>query len=164
MEWLKKLAGYAPDIVGAIASGGATLPATALRIVSKELLGYETDNKELVEKAVLEASPEQMVEMTRANNQFKAEMKRLELEDNQAEHRTTQETIRNGDNSDSTIVKLTRPLHATLSLCAAIAYAFSESPSWDVLGLLLTLPFTYSGLRQIGKWKTTDSLMKISKK
>jgi len=161
MEWLKKLAGYAPDIVGAIASGGATLPATALRIVSKELLGYETDNKDLVEKAVLDASPEQMVEMTKANNQFKAEMKRLELEDKQAEHKTTQETIRNGDNSDSTIVKLTRPMHATASLIAAITYAFTDAPSMEILGLLLALPFTYSGLRQLGKWKTTDALTKI---
>lgn len=163
MEWLKKLAGYAPDIVGAIASGGATLPATALRIVSKELLGFETDNKEMVEEAVLKASPEKMAEMTKANNQFKAEMKRLELEDKQSEHKTTQETIRNGDNSDSTIVRLTRPLHATFSLIAAIAYAFSESPSMEILGMLLALPFTYSGLRQLGKWKTTDALTKLGK-
>lgn len=161
MEWLKKLAGYAPDIVGAIASGGATLPTTALRIVSKELLGYETDNKEIVERAVLEASPEQMVEMTKANNQFKVEMRQLELEDKQAEHKTTQETIRNGDNSDSAIVKLTRPMHATLSLGAAIAYAFSETPSMEILAMLLALPFTYSGLRQFGKWKTTDAISKL---
>ncbi|CAL9960538.1 hypothetical protein VPH219E481_0053 [Vibrio phage 219E48-1] len=163
MDWLKKLAGYAPDIVGAIASGGATLPATALRIVSKELLGYETDNADLVSKAVMDASPEQMVEMTKANNQFKAEMARLSYQDKQKSHETTQETIRNGDNSNSTIVKLTRPLHATGSLIAAIAYAFTPEPSMEILGLLLALPFTYSGLRQLGKWKTTDALTKVAK-
>lgn len=70
MDWLKKLAGYAPDIVGAIASGGATLPATALRIVSKELLGYETDSKELVSQAVESATPEQMLALKQCNNDF----------------------------------------------------------------------------------------------
>ena len=78
MEWLKKLAGYAPDIVGAIVSGGATLPATALRIASKELLGYETDDIKLVENAVTNATPEQMAAMTNANNNFR--LRKMELQ------------------------------------------------------------------------------------
>lgn len=70
MEWLKKIAGYAPDIVGAIVSGGATLPATALRVISKELTGVETDNAELVEKAVNNASPDELLKLKEANNAF----------------------------------------------------------------------------------------------
>lgn len=88
MEWLKKLAGYAPDIVGAIASGGATLPATALRIVSKELLGYETDSQDLVEKAVSNATPEQMIKLKQANNEFilrKIELHNEELANQRAD-------------------------------------------------------------------------------
>lgn len=78
MEWLKKIAGYAPDIVGAIVSGGATLPATALRIISKELTGVETDNIDLVEKAVNGATPDQLLKLKQANNDFI--VKKLELQ------------------------------------------------------------------------------------
>lgn len=84
MEWLKKLAGYAPDIVGAISSGGATLPATALRIVSKELLGYETDSQDLVEKAVSNATPEQMIKLKQANNEFR--LRKIELQNEELEN------------------------------------------------------------------------------
>lgn len=82
MDWLKKLAGYAPDIVGAIASGGATLPATAMRIVGKELLGFETDDKKLIEDAVNKATPEQMLALKQCNNDFivrKIELQNQEL-------------------------------------------------------------------------------------
>lgn len=95
MEWLKKLAGYAPDIVGAIASGGATLPATALRIVSKELLGYETDSKDIVEKAVNDATPEQMLALKQCNNEFilrKIELQNQELANQRSD---TQDARRN---------------------------------------------------------------------
>ena len=78
MEWLKKIAGYAPDIVGAIVSGGATLPATALRIISKELTGVETDNIDLVEKAVNNATPDQLLKLKQANNDFV--LKKLEIQ------------------------------------------------------------------------------------
>lgn len=88
MEWLKKIAGYAPDIVGAIVSGGATLPATAMRIISKELTGVETDNPELVEKAVNNASPEQLLKLKEANNAFlirKMELQYQELANQRAD-------------------------------------------------------------------------------
>ncbi|AUR82905.1 TMhelix containing protein [Vibrio phage 1.029.O._10N.261.55.A7] len=83
MEWLKKIAGYAPDIVGAIVSGGATLPATAMRIISKELTGVETDNPDLVEKAVNNASSEDLLKLKQANNDFivkKLEMQAAEMQ------------------------------------------------------------------------------------
>lgn len=92
LGWIKKIAGYAPDIATAIASGGATLPATALRIVSKELLGYETDNPNLVEKAVKDATPEQLLALTRCNNEFKVEMKRLDNEANRDQLQDSQQT------------------------------------------------------------------------
>lgn len=88
MDWLKKIAGYAPDIAAAVASGGATLPATALRIVSKELLGYETDNAEIVGKAVNSATPEQMIALTKCNNDFitrKLELQYQELANQRAD-------------------------------------------------------------------------------
>jgi hypothetical protein len=81
MDWLKKLGEYAPDIVGAIMSGGATLPATALKIASKELMGYETEDKALIEKAVNDATPEQLIAMKQADINFKVEKHRLDNED-----------------------------------------------------------------------------------
>lgn len=81
MDWLKKIVGYAPDIVGAIASGGATLPATALRIISKELTGIETDNIDLVEKAVNNATPDQLLKLRQANNDFIVRKMQIENEE-----------------------------------------------------------------------------------
>lgn len=88
MEWLKKIAGYAPDIVSAIATGGATLPATALRIVSKELLGYETDNVDLVASAVDKATPDQLLALKQCNNDFivrRIELRNAELANQRAD-------------------------------------------------------------------------------
>jgi len=82
MDWLKKIAGYAPDIVGAVLSGGATLPATALRIISKELTGMETDDPNLVEKAVNNATPDQLLKLKQANNDFI--VKKMQLENEEA--------------------------------------------------------------------------------
>lgn len=170
LDWIKKIAGYAPDIAAAVATGGSSLAATGLRILGKELLGNESASESDIEKAVAAASPEQLVNLARCNNEFKAEMKRLEneakrdlLQDKQSEHLQTQETIRNGDNSDSTLVRTTRPLQSWASLVAAFFYVFTaDSIDVYVLGALLTLPFTYAGLRQAGKWKTADSLSKIA--
>lgn len=90
MDWLKKIGEYAPDIMGAILSGGATLPATAMRIASKELLGYETDNKEVIEKAVNNATPEQMLALKQANNTFIVKKMQLENEELANQRKDTQ--------------------------------------------------------------------------
>lgn len=168
MDWLKKIAGYAPDIYAAVASGGTSLAVTGLRILGKELLGTESASQGDIEKAVINASPEQMVALQKCNNEFKAEMKRLENEskrdqlvDVQKSHETTQETIRNGDNSDSRLVRWTRPLQSWASLLFSFWYIYSaETISVEVLMVLLALPWAYAGLRQVGKWKTTDALSK----
>lgn len=99
MNWLKKLGEYAPDIVGAILSGGATLPATALRIASKELLGYETDDKKLVEEAVNNATPEQLTAMTRINNTFKIEMLKLKNEESKSQRQAEVDEMANARKS-----------------------------------------------------------------
>jgi len=90
MDWLKKLGEYAPDIVGAIASGGATLPATALKLISKELLGHETTDKQEVERAVNLATTGQMLSLTKANNTFKVEMLKLDNADKANQRKDTQ--------------------------------------------------------------------------
>jgi hypothetical protein len=75
----------------------------------------------------------------------------LELEDKQRSHTETQTTIRNGDNAEGGI-KWVRPTHSTLSLLAAIAYAFTDtSPEITIVGAFLTLPSAYAGLRAYDK-------------
>jgi hypothetical protein len=75
-----------------------------------------------------------------------------ELADAQAEQTETQNTIRAGDKAEDPFVRRTRPAQSWLSLIAALAYVFTTSePDVTVLGLLLTLPWAYAGLRQVGK-------------
>ncbi|AUR84277.1 coil containing protein [Vibrio phage 1.052.A._10N.286.46.C3] len=162
-EWLNKIASYAPDIAAAVATGGSSLAVTGLRILGKELLGTESATESDIEKAVNSASPEKLVELTKANNRFKVEMKALDNEDKHNNHKTTQETIRAGDSSDSRFVRYTRPGQAWVSLGAAIWLAQGGS-SVEVVGAFLVLPFTYAGLRQFGKWKTASAIAGIVKK
>lgn len=165
IDWIKKLAGYAPDIATAIATGGTSLAATGLRILGKELLGDETATEQQVAAAVQNATQAELNELQRINNEFKVQMATIETQDKQNEHQTTQETIRNGDNSDSKVVRWTRPGQSWVSLAAAIYYALAtDAPSVEVLLALLALPWTYAGLRQVGKWSTTAALAKVAKK
>lgn len=163
LDWIKKIAGYAPDIAAAVATGGSSLAVTGLRILGKELLGNESASESEIERAVLSASPEQMVELTRCNNEFKVEMKRLENQDKQSEHVTTQETIRNGDNSQHWWVSATRPAQSWCCMGIAAWLAYNDKPVEIVLAFL-GITGAYFGLRQLGKWKTTDALSKVGVK
>lgn len=79
-------------------------------------------------------------------------MERLKLEDEQKAHAETQQTIRAGDKSEHWFIRGTRPAQSWLSLVSAIGYVFYvETPDLTILGLLLTLPWAYAGLRQVGK-------------
>jgi hypothetical protein len=79
-------------------------------------------------------------------------MKELELKDAQAEQEETGKTIRAGDAAEDRLVRWTRPLQAWAGLIAAIVYVFkTPAPDITILGILLALPWAYSGLRQIGK-------------
>lgn len=163
MDWLKKLAGYAPDIVGAIASGGATLPATALRILGKELLDNEYASESEVAQAVKNATPEQLTALTKINNEFKVEMATIEANDRQSEHMTTQDTIKNGDNSQYWWVSATRPAQSWCCMIIAAWLAYHDKP-FEIVALFMGVTGAYFGLRQVGKWKTTSALAQVGKK
>lgn len=134
------------NVVGAV-SAGASMVAQAT--------GTTDPNKALT---TLQSNPDAMVRLEEIAAAREAEVNRhlesvmtLELQDKQRSHSETQQTIRNGDNAEGG-VKYVRPLHATLSLIAGIYYGlFTESPDIMILGAFLTLPFTYAGLREIGK-------------
>lgn len=78
-DWIKKIAGYAPDIALAVATGGTSaIATTALRIVSKELTGDEDAPIETVQQAVENATHDQLLALKRCNNEFMLEKMHIE--------------------------------------------------------------------------------------
>lgn len=67
---------YAPDIAGAILSGGATLPALALKAIA-DATGQEVNDETQLAEAIKNASPEIMLKVKQANNSFKIRMAEL---------------------------------------------------------------------------------------
>jgi len=162
-DWIKKLAGYAPDIATAIATGGSSIPLTALRILGKELLGSNGASESEVITAIQNASPEQMIELTRVNNEFKVEMLKANLQDKQSEQMTTQDTIKSGDNSHYWWVSATRPAQSWCCMFIAAYLAYLDKP-FELVMAFLTITGAYFGLRQVGKWKTNSALTSVSTK
>ena len=76
MKWLDKLLQYAPDIAGAILTGGATLPALALKAIA-DATGQEVNDETQAAAAIDKASPEVMLKVKQANNSFKIRMVEL---------------------------------------------------------------------------------------
>ncbi len=74
MDWIKKLKEYAPDIVTAVLTGGATLPQLALKAVA-EATGNEVNTQDDLQRAVESATTEMMFKITHTNNQFKTRMR-----------------------------------------------------------------------------------------
>lgn len=155
-SWIKDNAGTGAALVGSLVSGN--VPGAVAAGVSLVSGATGTDDPE---KALqqLQGNPEALAklkELAYKNEdrirQHIEDMKRIELEDRQAQHQTTQETIRNSDNSQYAFVRNTRPGQSWVSLFAALAYVFvNDQPDVMILGALLTLPWAYAGLRQVGK-------------
>lgn len=76
MKWIDKLKDYAPDIAAAFLTGGATLPQLALKAVS-DVVGKDVKDVAALTSVVEQASPETMLLITQANNQFKIRMAEL---------------------------------------------------------------------------------------
>lgn len=154
--WIKENAGTGAALVGSLLTGN--VPGAVAAGVSLVSGATGTDDPE---KALhqLQGNPEALLKLKELYYQNEAsvrshiaEMKRLELEDAQAQHQTTQQTIQNSDNSQYAFVRNTRPGQSWVSLIAAIAYVFiNDQPDVMILGALLTLPWAYAGLRQVGK-------------
>jgi hypothetical protein len=155
-EWLKGNAGTGASLVGSLLTGnipGAVAAGVALVASAtgsndpeKALQALQQDPATLVRLRELALQDEANI---RAHIQA---MTKMELDDIQAAHEATQKTIQSGDNAEDVVVRRTRPLQSWLSLIGALAYvALAPSPDTTILGLLLTLPWAYAGLRQIGK-------------
>jgi hypothetical protein len=155
-DWLKGNAGTGAALVGSLLTGN--IPgAVAAGVALVSSATGTTDPAAALQS--LQTDPATMVRLkelaVQENDSIRKHiqaMTEIELKDKQEEHKQTQETTRSGDNSQDIVVRRTRPLQSWLSLIAAISYVFvTDDPDITILGLLLTLPWTYAGLRQIGK-------------
>jgi hypothetical protein len=154
-DWLKKNAGTGAALVGslitgnvpgAVAAGVALVSsATGTTDPAQALLSLQNDPATVVRLRELAVQEESSI------REHIREMTAIELADKQAEHNETQRTIRAADKLKGGI-QWVRPSHATVSLVAAIFYAFEPNPSFEILAALLALPVGYSGLRQLGKF------------
>ncbi len=149
-QWLKDNAGAGAALIGSMLTGNAPVAVAAGVALVSSVAGTDDPNKVLQS---LQQDPSLAVELQRIAAQEKDSI-RKHIE---TMHAQTQQTIRNGDNASDRFVRWTRPGQSWVSLGAALAYVFSSASVDEyVLGLLLTLPWTYAGLRQVGKWKGSD--------
>lgn len=122
MDWLKKIAGYAPAIAAAIATGGTSVIAsTALRIAANELTGNPDSSIDLVGSAARNATPEQLAALANANNDFLVKLEELDIERLKA----VNETMRAEAHSEHWMQYSWRPVWGFVSalafLCLVIA-------------------------------------------
>lgn len=155
-DWLKSNAGTGAALVGSLLTGN--LPgaiAAGISLVS----GATGTTDPTAALQALQTDPATVLRLRELAVQDEASirehiriMAKQQLDDAQAEQAETQKTIRAGDAAEDPFVRRTRPAQSWVSLIAALAYVFtSAEPSVEVLLLLLALPWTYAGLRQIGK-------------
>ena len=160
-EWIKDNAGTGAALVGSLLTQNIPGAFAAGAALVSSATGTDDPVKTLEQ---LQSNPETLLklkQLTIDNEKSIREhiesMHRLELEDGQHEHKTTQDTIRSGDNAEDVVVRRTRPLQSWLALIAAIFYAFlcSAIETWEfyveVMLMLMVLPYSYFGLREIGK-------------
>lgn len=88
-NWLTKVAGYLPDVLGAVATGGASIPLTAARIISKEVFGEEVADVAALDAKMNALSSDELFQLRsqlqKANSGYKvaelqAETRRLEIQ------------------------------------------------------------------------------------
>jgi hypothetical protein len=159
-EWVKNNAGRGATLVGALLTGGTSAGIAAAISMITSATGQSTPDAAM---AALQTDPATVVRLRELYFQNEASlrehtrlMEESRLNDEQKSHEQTQMTIRNGDDAEDVVVKRTRPLQSSASLLAAIVYVFvKDTPSIEVLGLLLALPWAYAGLRELGKGLVT---------
>jgi hypothetical protein len=161
-QWLKGNAGTGAALVGslllgnvqgAVAAGVALVSsATGTSDPTEALNALQSDPATVLRLRELAIENEKSIRDHIENmTRLELESKQADLADKQEEHKETGRTIRNADVLTNGI-QWVRPSHATVSLIAAIYYAFTTAPVFEILAALLVLPVGYSGLRQIGKF------------
>lgn len=155
-DWVQSNAGTGVSLVGSLLTGNVPGAVAAGVAMVSSATGTDDPTQALIK---LQGNPDTMLklkELYYANEadvrQHLQEMTKLKLEDKQREHETTQKTIQEGDKAEDWFVRRTRPAQSWCSLFAAFGYVgWSKEIDILVLTALLTLPFAYAGLREVGK-------------
>ena len=77
MSWKETLGAVAPTIATAL---GGPLAGAATKFIASKLLGDENASIDEIENIVLNASPEQLAQIKNLDNEFKIEMKKLDVD------------------------------------------------------------------------------------
>ena len=155
-EWIKDNASGGAALVGSLLTGNVPAAMAAGIGLVASATGADDPQKAM---DIFAVDPNASIKLKQLYYDNEKDIRRhietiklAELETEATIHDQTQHTIRAGDSATDKIVRLTRPSHATISLLGAIIYVFTQSEiNENVLFALLGLPFTYAGLRQIGK-------------
>lgn len=165
-NWIKNNAGSGAALVGSLLTGNVPGAIAAGVSMVSSATGTTDPDQAL---AAMQKDPQTLVKLKELANQNEADirahiarMTELELQDKQAAQRETQQTIRAGDAAEDPFVRRTRPAQSWISLIAALVYILAMSMTdrhidEAVLIALFTLPWTYAGLREVGKGITTIS-------
>ncbi len=150
--WLKDNAGAGAALVGSLLTGNVPAAVAAGVALVSSATGSADPAKALEQLQADPATVVKLRELANANeSSIRGHIERMalaNLQDRQAEHHETQETVRASDRAEDPFVRRTRPGQSWVSLIAAIAYVFSMAqPDILVLSALLTLPLAYAGLR-----------------
>lgn len=168
-NWIKDNAGTGAALVGSLITGNVPgAVAAGVSLVSSAT--GTNDPKQALAK--LQTDPQTLAKLKQLANENEADirahiakMTELQLQDKQAQQHETQQTIRAGDQAEDPFVRRTRPAQSWVSLIAALVYVFiNPKPDLYVLGALLTLPWAYAGLRQIGKGFASVQQIRQAKK
>lgn len=155
-DWLKDNVSGGTKLVGSLLTGNLpSAVSTGIGLITGAT--GEDDPEKALES--LKHNPDAMVKLkelyVREEDSVRShitEMKRLELEDDQASHEQTQNTIRQGDQSEYWFIRAQRPAMAWCGLGISSTYLFvSNNPDLMLLSVFMSLPLSYFGLREIGK-------------
>jgi hypothetical protein len=170
-EWLKDNAGTGATLIGSLLTGN--VPGAVAAGIAMVSSATGTDNAAQA-LAQLQADPQTLIRLKELALQESDNirkhletMKAMELEDEQKSHEQTQTTVRGGDVAEDVVVRRTRPLQSWASLIFSFLYVgwqtyYEREIDIFVLAALLTLSWTYAGLREVGK--TFQSLLALRKK
>ncbi len=172
-SFLKDYGGSSVALVGSLLTGNVPAAFAAGQALVATATGTTDPNK------AMEAlqNPETMLRLKELAYQNEAdirrhleamtlaelESKKADLNDAQASHAQTQETIRNGDNSEDKDIRMVRPNMAKQSWYATITYIaimeFGRAFGWHNMpvvievAMMLSAPaWAYIGLRSWDKW------------
>lgn len=167
-EWLKGNAGTGAALVGSLLTGNVPGAVAAGVALVSSATGHATPDEAM---NAFQTDPATVVKLRELAIQDDANirehirlMTEAQLKDQQLEQEQTQLTVRAGDAAEDRFVRWTRPGQSWLSLGSAIAYVFVVAdPRMEIVMLLLTLPWSYAGLRQIGKGIDVLAALKATK-